>query len=448
VASPSGTAATDNIVSVAREPVSILSYRVDPSGVLALVEQLAPAAVSSTATTGATTGATAPMGETVGEGTWSVVEVHVAAGGSSRVLTLTHSSDDYDGPSWPESVRVLREQCKRFPPTVRTAEVMRALSCVRFRIDLGAGCVVDLDRPDLDEGAALVLALAQHLDAMLLTPSTLRDRWGRVLIGDEAPDPAAVLPAGSTTMPSLELRASLGPDPRAATSHDPTPERVARRALALAAVSSRAFLEQMDADRIDVFFERAKLLAWVDAVNLGDELEPDEWQLLQAQVGDIEHKRAVDCAWRLEGLTVLAWALGRIELPPYDRLVRPAELFPAIRFLEPDALLELQRGAALPSTAEVEVVRRQLFTIHWRIRELRLTGQALDLATAPLVTRAGLLDFSGCRLVDGDLAVGRLPIDVAPAEHVRQTANIVAERLVALRWLLEGATYSHLSLTA
>jgi Domain of unknown function (DUF4272) len=414
---------------VGPQPVSILSYRVDPDGVLGLVKQLAPAATT-----------------VVTDATWSTIEVRLAA--ASAPLVLTHCPDDYDGPGWPDSVRQLRERCKGFPPTVRTAEVMRALSCVRFRIDTGVGCVVDLERPDVDEGAALVLAVAQHLDAVLLTPTALRDRWGKVLIGDDGSDADAVLPAGSTAMPSLELRAALGPEPSHGAEHDPSPARVARRALALAAVSSRAFLEQMDADEIDVFFERTKLLTWVDAVGLGDELEPDEWQLLQAQVGEIEHKRAVDSAWRLEGLTVLAWALGRIEIPPYDRLVRPAELFPAVRFLDPDAGHELARQATLPSDSEVDSVRRQLFTIHWRIREFRLSDQPLDLTTAPHVTRAGLLDFSGCRLLDGDLAVGRLRIDEAPAEHVRQTANIVAERLVALRWLAEGATYSHLSLTA
>jgi hypothetical protein len=249
-------------------------------------------------------------------------------------------------------------------------------------------------------------------------------------------------------MPSLELRASLGPDPAQDATSDPSPVRVARRALALAAVSSRAFLEQMDPEKVDVLFERAKLLAWVEAVNLGDEIEPDEWQLLQAQVGEVEHRRAVDCAWRLEGLTVLAWALGRVEIPPYDRLVRPAELFPAIHFLDPDAGLDLAAAATLPSAEELELVRRRLFTVHWRIREFRLTGTPLDLTTAPLVTRSGMLDFSGCRLIDGDLAIGRVPIDVAPPEHLRQTTNIVAERLVALRWLAEGATYSHLSLSA
>ncbi len=412
--------------------MSILSYRVDPHGVLSLVRQLAPRARAS------------------GEGTtWQRLEVPpspapVKGLDARSTLVLTHAPESYCGNGWSDTISDLRERCKGFPPTGRTPEVVRALSGVGFRVDLGPGCVVDLDTDPPDELSAIVLAIAEHLDAFLLTPSSVRDRRGRVLIGDEPCDPNATLPAGAASIPASELhRPEIG---SRAPDVDPSPERVAFRALALAAVSSRAFLEQMDPDKVDLAFEHARLRAWVDAVGLGAELEPDEWQLLQAPVFWVDERVAVDAAWRLEGLTVLAWALGLVDLPRYDAMVRPTELFPVVGFLDPDAGARLATGSRLADPVTVEKVRCQLLTVRWRIREFRLTGKCLDLTTAPTLTRLGKLDFSACRLIDGDLAIGRLPIDITPADQIKRVDDIVLERLEALTWLQEGGTYAHVTL--
>ncbi|MBI2705652.1 MAG: DUF4272 domain-containing protein [Actinobacteria bacterium] len=421
---------------MAKQPVSILSYRVDPEGVLALVRELAPGARAE--------------GD---DSTWRLLEVPATSPSRPRPsrpspsapspLVLTHVPESYRGETWASTVGALRERCKGFPPTGRTSEVVRALSGVGFRLDLGPGCVVDLDDTDHDQHSAIVLAVAEHLDAFLLTPSSVRDHRGRVLIGDDPCDPEALLPAGSDSMPNRELLATIADgDGR----RDPSPVRVARRALALAAVSSRAFLEQMDPGKVDLDVEHARLRGWAECVDLSDELEPDEWQLLQAPVSYVDERDAVDAAWRLEGLTVLSWALERSELPPYDAMVKPTELYPSIAFLDPDADAILTNKATLVARHEIECAHRRLFTVRWRIRELRRTGESLDLTTAPTVTRAGSLDFSGCRLIDGELAIGRLPIDVTPADQVKRVDDIVLERLLALQWLLDGGTYSHISL--
>lgn len=423
---------TDNISLVAPQPVSILSYRVDPDGVLSLVRQLAPDARAR-----------------VDETTWRTLEVppshraHGHAAARRSALVLTHEPESYNGPRWAETVGELRDRCKGFPPTSRTAGVVRALSAVSFRLDLGPGCVVDLDEAVEDERSAIVLAIAEHLDALLLTPSSVRDRRGRVLIGDCPGDLDAALPAGASSIPTSELRAGAQP---CDGSPDPSPERVALRALALAATSSRAFLEQMDPEKVDLDLEHARLRAWVEAVGLADELEPDEWRLIQTPVLWADEQAAVDAAWRLEGLTVLAWALGIVELPPYDEMVKPTELYPSLGFLDPDAGEAMTKRASLLPRADIEAVRAQLFTIRWRLREFRRTGETLDLTRAPTVSRYGALDFSGCRLIDHDLSIGRLPIDIAPEDQIKRVDDIVLERLEALTWLLEGGTYSHVTL--
>src|SRR5947199_2100857 len=88
----------------------------------------------------------------------------------------------------------------------------------------------------------------------------------------------------------------------------PTPKRVARRALALAAVTARALLEQQDPADSRSEANRQRFLSWVAALGLEDELEPDEWEVLQRPVGRLDRQAAVNATWRLEGLGVLAWA--------------------------------------------------------------------------------------------------------------------------------------------
>src|SRR5207248_10992204 len=69
--------------------------------------------------------------------------------------------------------------------------------------------------------------------------------------------------------------------PTRRSSDLPTPERVARRALALAAVTARALLEQQDSADPRGEANRQRFLSWVAALGLEDELEPDEWEVLQ-----------------------------------------------------------------------------------------------------------------------------------------------------------------------
>ncbi len=114
----------------------------------------------------------------------------------------------------------------------------------------------------------------------------------------------------------------------------PTPHRVARRALALAAVIARGLVEQEDASDPMVEVHRKKVLEWIDALDFGDELESDEWKVLQRPVGTLDRQAAVNATWRIEGLGVLAWALSRFELPPYDQMVDPGVLLGSVGFLD------------------------------------------------------------------------------------------------------------------
>jgi hypothetical protein len=116
----------------------------------------------------------------------------------------------------------------------------------------------------------------------------------------------------------------------------PSARRVAARAMVLSTIVCRSYLEQ-EHRRGDYRNARGSigLLAWLTQSGLQSELEPDERRFLATPVGAASDRAMVDAHWRTEGLGVLAWALGRFELPPYDEQTNPDIAQPAISFLRP-----------------------------------------------------------------------------------------------------------------
>jgi hypothetical protein len=173
--------------------------------------------------------------------------------------------------------------------------------------------------------------------------------------------------------------------PEQTTKIPPTPSRVARRTMALAAVGARALLEQEESTDPGVEQTRQRLLKWVEAIGVGDELEPNEWKVIQLPLRAIPPKDALNASWRIDGLAVLAWALNHFELPAHDVLADPGHLLPSV----------------------------------------------------------GLLDIVGVRLIDDDLALGETPIHSAPRDRFQTALSTALERHLAANWLRgDSARYS------
>lgn len=404
--------------------MSIFSTRIDPAGVLDALARVA----SHVATDGAAD-------------QWRRAEA-TFAGATEAPLIVVHDRHHYRGPGWRTELLLLREALGAFPPSAHRSDVMRAAASCRFSVALDRGCLVDLDVAGPRRSA--VLEIASQLDGLIVSPTAVRDPSGRVLVGVLEPDPGARVPIGATTVPSGELLTVWGSG--ADEVAEPDAARVARRALAMAAVSSRAFLEQMDPAVTDVELERVKLHAWVDAVQITDELEPEEWRVIQTRAGALDPGRAVDAAWRFEGLTVLAWALGRADVPPDHQLVEATTLFPSIGFLDFEASRRLVDEARLRPVAEIEeladrlaILLEQLRGMRRRKRDQELTRTARSSYAAHFAS-AGL----GSGAWEGPALDADAPVPTTEAE-VAQVENIVLERLVAATWLLDGGIYAHVA---
>lgn len=412
---------------MAMEPINVFSRRIDPSGVLSALRSMDPAVE-----------VTGP------DDAWEEATVTITPPGREGPLRLTfrHDADYYDGPDWPRQVAGMQGYFSRFPEGGNKPEILRLIGTFRFA--LATDWEPDLD-PDGDERLSYLSAVARHLDGVLFTPSSLRDAEGRILISaDGESDADAALP----TMPPVATTSEQDDDEDEddeegdVEPEPPTPERVARRALALAALTARAMLEQDDPSEPWVAEFHRDTLAWVEAVGVGDELEPDEWEVIQRPPGRLDERAQTDATWRLEGLAVLAWALGRFELPPYDELVAPQALIRSLGFPDPEAARTLLARPSLRPPAELEVLRKQLLGLHWRLRDFRLRPQAMDFAAFARDCWFGPMDIGPFRLVGGDLALEDRAISDVPEDVLGVVSSAAMERHKAVNWLSVGGVYS------
>ena len=438
---------------VAAEPVTIFAPKRDPAAVAAVVRELAPDAHVPLPNTPPGVDAGAVWKQIIVPGRRSLLR------GRGPSLVLVNDPAYYSEPEWSTQMRGFTAYLLRWPRNERTKEVMSLITALTFAVAIPPEHrTFDLDNPIADDAhARIVSAVARRLDAVLFTPTSLRDADGRVIVSASGrSDPAAVVPNVPaafvdpvTGRPAVRLPADvtfslLGPNtepqPGDADPLPPPPPRVAARVLALAAASARALLEQEDRNDPGVEQARQNILRWVDDVGIRDELEPDEAQLLQLPLGAPERQDVINQTWRVEGLAVLAWALQRLPLPPHDRPVDPGQVLPAVGLLRADRAKALLSEPPLRPRDELAAMQTRLLAIHWRLRDFGLRPRVMnfrkfcDGRTAWL----GEVDLAGVQLVGDDLALGDHAIAKAPKELFHATRSAATERHQAINWLVDG----------
>lgn len=410
------------------EPITLFARIADPAEVARRLRALAPAV------------------EIDGpDDAWRNAVVSFGKGRTRRTLTFTHDPAYYSEPNWSAQMSGMRGYFSRFPDTDRKPRVMMLTTALRF--SLGTLFDPDFD-PHGDPRLDVLSAVAELLDGVLFTPSSLRDARGRILFavgGKHEEDPDAVWPrvvAEVSVADPLGAAMHEASRPKSADEEDesadpPTAGRVARRALAMTAVTVRAILEQGSADP-EALGTFQDLAAWVRDIGIEDEFEPDERQVLQRPLGRLDQREQINATWRLEGLAVLAWALGRNEIPPHDQLVELNPLWRRLGFLDGEAAGALLANPTLRSREEIGALRNRLFALHWRLRNFNINPGVMDFAEYARTCWFGPLDVSGLPLVEGDLGLRGERIDRAPPDVLSSVHSLAQERHQAANWLWEG----------
>jgi Domain of unknown function (DUF4272) len=402
---------------MAREPITIYSSRIDPDGVRrAILDEY-------------------PDAEVTGRGAkWSRITVTFGKGTKSKSITFRHDPDYYGGPGWSTQMNGMKAYFADFRGGNRVPRALALIGTLKFA--LATEFDPDFD-PDGEERLDLLIGVTRMLDGVLFTPSTLRDASGRIILStDGEHDEEVTWPKTTPVVPmAVELPgAGDGPAPR-----PPSAARVARRVLALTAVTARAVIERDHGPKADSADKHAKLLRWVADVGIEDELEDDERKALRAKPGKLDGQTAVNCMWRIEGLGVLLWALRRYELPRYDTLVNIDDVWTVAGFLRDPGETELIRKAKLRPAKELDTFRKQMLGYHWRLRDFQHVKQEpMDFRAFAKKCWFGSFDARPFELIDKDLALQGQRIDRADPAVFQTACSLAVERHLAINWLCWG----------
>jgi len=417
------------------EPITIFGPRVDPAGVLQLVRsRFDNVEVDGTDEAWTQLTVTFPKRRF-----WQ----------KAQTLVLSHDPDYYAGPGWPTQVTGMGNFVGSFatsPPLGAARDVI-----ARLRFALAVRSDVDMQADRNDPKLELLFAICDHLDGFFFSPSTLRDAHGRVIV-DAAGDwnPNAVLPKVDGLTPVVPEpapdAASRGIDQEPSEdepSHEdedewepqpPSAEQVARRALVLAAVSARALVEMGgEPEQVETF--RQTLLDWVETLELGPELEQWERDVLDTPAGGFDAQTHVNAMWRVEGLTVLAWALHRYDMPHYDQLTDPQDLHARVGLMDVDAARDFLATATLRPPAALDYLRTHYLMVHWRLRDYMLRPAPVDFVEMSKGCWFGTFELTNFTIVDNDMALGELPITACDPDVIGTANSIAMERHLACNWL-------------
>ena len=212
----------------------------------------------------------------------------------------------------------------------------------------------------------------------------------------------------------------------------PTAGRVAARAVAIAVLSCRGFVDA-DAAHAGDFWSR--VLEWFFVLGIDGELEDSEKALIAKPLGSLTSQERVDAQWLCESMVVLAWALGRYRMPSYDQQIVAAEVADTLGLLKPRAETVLAEPSLRP-VSELAAFREGVFAVHWRLNDFRVVRQPIDFLAVAENAWCGPMSLALARLIDGDLAIGSTRIDKTTDSLRRQCLSIVRERHRAADWLL------------
>lgn len=219
----------------------------------------------------------------------------------------------------------------------------------------------------------------------------------------------------------------------------PSADKVARRAIVLSVVSCRGFVEgdrgnpKAGADLAKRSYE------WLRAIALDEEASDWERQVLTSPFGSLADRDRINASWLSEAVTVLAWSLGRIEMPGFNEQCDPANAANSLGFLQPTASTVLTRPQLRPSE-DLKEYNEFIYNLHWRVRDFSLNKRSYDFESLARKAWGEPILRHGLVIEERDLCVGGVPISRAAEGDWRTLASITQERHRASNWLIGYAS--------
>ena len=348
-----------------------------------------------------------------------------------KTLTVNYDGQRHESPGWQTQLQGMQNYVAMFEISdALRPGVMHLIQ--RFRFDLGIVAEPEIAKPD-DPRLGVIQLLAIHMDAVIFTPGALLDAQFRpfAAVGGDT-DPDAVIPAVCAEAPEVPQYFERSDSDDDENIESPTAARVARRMYVLLAIAGRGLLDMNLAAGREPAYDINDLRAWLSSLDIAEEVEPREQRIIETPAQQLAQQDLIDSIWTLEGLAVIAWALGLLDLPPYDRLVETDELLTALAFLDYSRSRDIITKAALRPVDDLERFNRQIFAYHWRMVDYRVNRTTIDFARVQFGPEP--LDVSWA-LVNGDLALQGVEIVEAEPELFARMSSVAMERHKASNWL-------------
>jgi hypothetical protein len=219
----------------------------------------------------------------------------------------------------------------------------------------------------------------------------------------------------------------------------PSADKVARRAVVLSVVACRGIIDgdRTNPKEADALSKRS--YNWLRAIGLEEELTDWERRILDSPFGNLTDPDRINASWLSEAVLVLAWSLGRSELPGLEDQCDPSGAANSLGFLQPMDSTALKQPQLLPPE-DLHEYNEFIYNVHWRIRDFSLNKRSYDFeslarkAWGEPVLRHGLI------ICESDLCVGGVPILWAKESAWRTLASITRERHRASNWLIGYAS--------
>jgi hypothetical protein len=214
----------------------------------------------------------------------------------------------------------------------------------------------------------------------------------------------------------------------------PNAERVAARAMVLAAVSCRGAIEK-DFAKPGAEKLRQQILPWLELIGAATELEPRESSLIATPLGQLDKKAEINAAWKSEGMCVLAWALRSTELPAVHIQCDPAHTANSMGFLDVRENTPMN-APVLRDEDEIGNWADTYMTLHWRLRLIESNPGPMDYVACIEKATWYPHRLDDLDLLDNDVAIDGVRIDNLEYSKYREILSIAQERHQAFNWLL------------
>ena len=213
----------------------------------------------------------------------------------------------------------------------------------------------------------------------------------------------------------------------------PSAERVARRAIILSVITCRGMTDNDKDPGSEDLAKRS--FDWLIDLGLGVELSEWERKVLTSPFGSLTKKDVVNAGWLSEALVVLAWALGRTNLPPFDCQCNAPEAANQLGFLLPRD----ETALAEPMLLNVEKLREYnefIYNLHWRVRDFQRAQLPYDFESLARKAWGEPILRHGLHLVEKDVALDGVPLSRVGEQDFRNLRSITQERHRASNWLI------------